>query len=179
MKKIEDIKTPTNLEEFRQGLKKYCLGYKDCIFIYNKINNKIASIDINKISKMSDIFKIILDDSELNDISSDCNLVLMCDISHINLEDLIVNKEDVIRELKEVYLFNNQDIYERTNFLNSTSSAIDKIVNGEKVINETNAHPYQTALDDETLGGLYNHLFGEYFDTINFTKKKINLSKYN
>ena len=179
MKKIEDIKTPTNLEEFRQGLKKYCLGHKDSIFIYNKINNTIASVDINKISKISDIFKIIQDDNELNDISSDCNLVLMCDISHINLEDLIMNKEHVIRELKEVYLFNNQDIYERTNFLNSTSSAIDKIVNGEKVINEINAHPYQTALNDEILAGLYYHLFGECFDTINLTKKKFNLSKYN
>ena len=179
MKKIEDIKTPTNIEEFRQSLKKYCLGQKDSIFIYNKINNTIVSVDINKLSRMSDIFKIIKDDSKLNNISSEYNFVLMCDISHINLEDLIMNKEHVIRELKEVYLFNNQDIYERTNFLNSTSSAIDKIVNGEKVISEINAHPYQTALDDESLGDLYNHLFGEYFDTINFTKKKINLSKYN
>ena len=33
--------------------------------------------------------------------------------------------------------------------------------------------------DNENLGGLYNHLFGEYFDTISFTKKKFNLSKYN
>ena len=137
MKKVEDIKTPTNLEEFRQGLKKYCLGYKDSIFIYNKINNIKVNVDINKISKMSDIFKLIQHDNNLEDISSDCNLVLMCDISHINLEDLIVNKEDVIRELKEVYLFNNQDIYERTNFLTSTSSAIDKIVNGEKEVTNT------------------------------------------
>ena len=50
---------------------------------------------------------------------------------------------------------------------------------GEKFIKEIDAQPYQTALDDEMLGGLYNHLFGEYFDTINFIKKKINLSKYN
>ena len=179
MKKVEDIKTPTNLEEFRQGLKKYCLGYKDSIFIYNKINNIKVNVDINKISKMSDIFKLIQHDNNLEDISSDCNLVLMCDISHINLEDLIMNKEDIIRELKEVYLFNNQDINERSNFLNSTPIAINKIVTGEKIINEIDAQPYQTALDEEILGGLYNHLFGEYFDTINFTKKKINLSKYN
>ena len=174
MQKVEDIKTPTNLEEFRQSLKKYCLGNENSIFIYNKINNTKINVDINKISKISDIFKFIKDD-----ISSDYNLVLMCDISHINLEDLIMNKEDVIRELKEVYLFNNQNIDERSNFLNSTPIAIQKIVSGEKIINEIDAQPYQTALDDENLGGLYNHLFGEYFDTINFTKKKINLSKYN
>ena len=82
-------------------------------------------------------------------------------------------------KLKEVYLFNNQDVYERSNFLNSTPIAINKIVSKEKFINEIDAQPYQTALDDEMLGGLYNHLFGEYFDTINFIKKKINLSKYN
>ena len=174
MLKIEDVKTPTNLEEFRQSLKKYCLGNENSIFIYNKINNTKINVDINKISKISDIFKFIKDD-----ISSDYNLVLMCDISHINLEDLIMNKEDVIRELKEVYLFNNQNIDERSNFLNSTPMAIQKIVSGEKIINEIDAQPYQTALDDENLGGLYNHLFGEYFDTINFTKKKFNLSKYN
>lgn len=179
MQKIEDIRTPTSPEEFRQSLKKYCLGYKDSIFIYNKINNTKVSVDINKISKMSDIFKLIKHFNKLEDISSNCNLVLMCDISHINLEDLIINEEDVIRELKEVYLFNNQDINERSNFLNSTPIAIDKIVNGEKVVNEIDAQPYQTALDDEMLGDLYKHLFGEYFDTINFFRKKFNLSKYN
>ena len=82
-------------------------------------------------------------------------------------------------ELKKVYIFNNQNIDERSNFLNSTSIAIEKIVAGEEVIYEIDEVPYQTALDDENLGGLYNHLFGEYFDTINFIKKKINLSKYN
>ena len=179
MKKIEDIKTPTNLEEFRQSLKRYCLGHNDRIFIYNKRNNTKINVDINRISKISDIFKFIQNDSKLNEISSDYNLVLMCDISHINLEDLIMNKEDVIRKLKEVYLFNNLNIDERTNFLNSTPIAIKKIVSGEKVINEIDAQPYQTALDDENLGDLFNHLFGEYFDTINFTKKKINLSKFN
>ena len=179
MKKIEDIKTPTNLEEFRRSLKKYCLGNKDNVFIYNKINNTKVSVDINKISKISDIFKHIQDDSKLDDVYNDLNLVLMCDISHINLEDLIINKEDVIRELKEVYLFNNQDVNERTNFLNSTPIAIDNIIAGEKIINEIDLQPYQTALDNEILGILYNHLFGEYFDTVNFTKKKFNLSKYN
>ena len=179
MKKIEDIKTPTNLEEFRQNLKKYCLGQKHSIFIFNKKNNTKNIVDINRISKISDIFNLIKDDSKLEDISGAYNLVLMCDISHINLEDLIMNKEDVIMELKKVYIFNNQNIDERNNFLNSTSIAIEKIVAGEEVIYEIDEVPYQTALDDENLGGLYNHLFGEYFDTINFIKKKINLSKYN
>ena len=36
MKKIEDIQTPTNIEVFRQSLKKYCLGHKNSIFIFNK-----------------------------------------------------------------------------------------------------------------------------------------------
>ena len=179
MKKIEDIKTPTNLEEFRQSLKKYCLGYKGNIFIYNKTSNTKVSVDIDKISKMSDIYKLIQDDSKLDDVFSNLKLVLMCDMSHIKLKDLIMNKENVISELKEVYLFNNQDMKERSNFLNSTPIAIDKIVTGEKVINEIDAQPQQNALDDEILGSLYNHLFGEYFNTINFTKKKINLSKYN
>ena len=179
MLKIEDIKTPTTIEEFRDNLKKYCLGYKESVFIYNKRNRKKFNININKISKISDVFKFIKDDNVLGISAREFDVVLMCDISNINAKDLMMNEKDAIRSLKEVYLFNNQDIYERTNFLNSTSSAIDKIVNGEKVINETNAHPYQTALDDETLGGLYNHLFGEYFDTINFTRKKFNLSKYN
>ena len=179
MEKIEDIKTPTNLEEFRHSLKKYCLGYKNSIFIYNNVNNTKICVNIDRLSKISDVFKLIQDHSKLEDISSEYNLILMCDISHINLEDLLMNKEDAIMGLKQVYLFNNQNIYERSNFLNSTPIAIEKIVAGEKVINEIDAQPYQTALDDENLGGLYNHLFGKYFDTINFIKKKINLSKYN
>ena len=179
MQKVEDIKTPTNLEEFRQGLKKYCLGHKDSIFIYNKANNTKVSVDINQISKMSDIYKLIQDDTKLDGVSRNCNLVLMCDISHIKLEDLIMNKENVIYELKQVYFFNNQDNDERSNFLKSTPIAIEKIVTGEKVISEIDAQPHQTPLDDEILGSLYNHLFGEYFDTINFTKNKLNLSKYN
>ena len=41
MKKIEDIKTPTNLEELRQSLKKYCLGYKGSIFITKQVIQKL------------------------------------------------------------------------------------------------------------------------------------------
>ena len=37
MQKKDDVKTPTNLEEFRQSLKKYCKDYKHNIFTYNKI----------------------------------------------------------------------------------------------------------------------------------------------
>ena len=33
MLKIEDVKTPTNLEEFRQSLKKYCLGNENSILM--------------------------------------------------------------------------------------------------------------------------------------------------
>ena len=84
MQKIEDIKTPSNLEEFRQSLKKYCLGYKHSIFIYSKINNTKLSVDINKISKMSDIFKIIQDDSKLGNKFSDCYLILMCENNRRN-----------------------------------------------------------------------------------------------
>ena len=70
MKKIEDIKTPINLEEFRQSLKKYCLGHKDSIFIFNKINNTKFSVDIDKISKMSDIYKLIQNEGNLDNFSS-------------------------------------------------------------------------------------------------------------
>ena len=59
MQKIDDIKTPTNLEEFRQSLKKYCKGSKYNIFIYNKINDKKTCVNINWITKMSDLFKLI------------------------------------------------------------------------------------------------------------------------
>ena len=179
MKKIEDIRTPTNLEDFRESLKKYCLGHKESIFIYNKKSNKKVSVDINNISKISDIYKLIQDSSKLDDVSRDCNLVLMCDISQINLEGLIMNRESVIRELKEVYLFNNQDKEERSNFLNSTPSAIEKIVSGEKVINKIDAKVHQTSMDYQILRDLYVHLFGEYFDTVTGLKKKYNLSKYN
>ena len=78
----------------------------------------------------------------------------------------------MIIRLKKVYLFYNQNFDEKSNFLNSAFIAIAKIVAGEKVIHEIETRTYQTALDEENLGGLYNHLFGEYFDTINFTKKK-------
>ena len=39
--------------------KKYCKGNKHNIFIYDKINNKKTCVNINRISKMSDLFKLI------------------------------------------------------------------------------------------------------------------------
>ena len=179
MLKVEDIKTPKTREEFRQNLKKYCLGNTDSIFIYNKINKKQHEIQINKLSKISDIFEFLNVDSSLSITAKDYNLVLMCDISKINLDDLIMNQEGAIRTLKKLYLFNNQDLEERRNFLNSTSDAIEKIVSGDKVINGIDARPAQTALNLEKLSGLYYHLFGKYFDTVSNLKIKYNLSKYN
>ncbi len=179
MKKIEDVKTPTTVKEFRDNLRKYCLGHKGGIFIYNKINDKNFSVDINKISKMSDVFEIIKDNSLLGDTSKRYELVLMCDISHINIEDLYLKDKVAIDKLKEVYLFNNQDSEERDNFLNSTPIAIKKIISGGKINNKIDANPRKTAIDYKMLRGLYIHLFGKYFDTVIITKKEYNLSKYN
>ena len=103
----------------------------------------------------------------------------MCDLSKINLNALIINQEGAIEALKKIYLFNNQDIEERRNFLNSAPDVIEKILSGEKVINGIDTRPLQTAINLETLSGLYYHLFGKYFDTINNLKMKYNLSKYN
>ena len=179
MLKIEDIKTPKTIEEFRYNLKRYCLGNTNSIFIYNKINGKKYKIEVNKLSKISDVLKFLEADSAVGITTRECNVVLMCDISEINLKDLMMNKEDAIETLKKVYLFNNQDIEERRNFLNSTPYAIDKIVSGRTVINEIDTIPMQTAINQEVLSDLYHHLFGEYFDTVGDTKMKYNLSKYN
>ena len=179
MLKIEDIKTPKTIKEFRYNLKRYCLGNNDNIFIYNKINRKRYEIEVNKLSKISDILKFLKVDSAIDITVSECNLVLMCDIYKIKLEDLMMNQEGAIRSLRKVYLFNNQDSEERSNFLNSTPDAIERIVSREKVINEIDTRPMQTAINIEILSGLYYHLFGEYFDTVSNPKTKYNLSKYN
>ena len=179
MLKIEDIKTPKTIEEFRYHLKRYCLGNTDSIFIYNKINRKQYKIEVNKLSKISDILKFLEVDCSMGITVSECNVVLMCDISKIKVEDLMMNQEDAIRSLRKVYLFNNQDSEERSNFLNSTPDAIERIVSREKVINEIDTRPLQTAINLEILSGLYYHLFGEYFDTVSNPKMKYNLSKIN
>ena len=178
MLKIEDIKTPKTIEEFRYNLKRYCLGNTNSIFIYNKVNRKKYKVEVNKLSKISDILKFLKVDSAIGINVCECNVVLMCDISKIKLEDLMMNQEGEIRSLRKVYLFNNQDREERSNFLNSTPNAIEKIVSREKVINEIDTRPLQTAINLEILSGLYYHLFGEYFDTANNPKMKYNLSQY-
>ena len=179
MLKIEDIKTPKTIEEFRYNLKRYCLGNTDSIFIYNKTNRKQYKIKVNNLSKISDVFKFLKKDSGIDITARECNVVLMCDLSKINVEDLMIKQEDAVRSLRKVYLFNNQDSEERSNFLNSTPDAIEKIVSREKVINEVDIIPVQTAINLEILSGLYYHLFGEYFDTVSNPKIKYNLSKYN
>ena len=179
MLKVEDIKTPETIKEFRYNLKRYCLGNTDSIFIYNKINRKQYKIKVNNLSKISDVFKFLKKDTGIDITAKECNVVLMCDLSKINVEDLMIKQEDAIRSLRKVYLFNNQDTEERSNFLNSTPDAIEKIVSREKVINEIDTRPLQTAINLEILSGLYYHLFGEYFDTVSNPKMKYNLSKYN
>ena len=178
MLKIEDIKTPKTIEEFRYNLKRYCLGNTDSIFIYNKISRKQYKIEVNKLFKISDVLKFLKADRAIAITARECNVVLMCDISKINLKDLMMNEEGAIRALRKVYLFNNQDSEERCNFLNSTPNAIEKIVSREKVINEIDTRQLQTAINLEILSGLYYHLFGEYFDTANNPKMKYNLSQY-
>ena len=179
MLKIEDIKTPKTIEEFRYNLKRYCLGNTDSIFIYHKINRKQYKIEVSKLSKISDVLKFLNVDSALCIPSSNCDIVLMCDISNINVDDLMMNHEGAIRSLRKVYLFNNQDSEERSNFLTSAPDAIKKIVSGEKVSNEIDTRPLQTSINLEILSGLYYHLFGEYFDTVSNSKMQYNLSKYN
>ncbi len=179
MLKIEDIKTPNTIEGFRNNLKKYCLGSKENIFIYKKSNGKQYSLNINKISKISDVLKSLKSDNLYSIFAGDFNLILMCDISHINLENVIKKDKNAIFKLREVYLFNNQDREERHNFLSSTERVIEKIISGCEEWKEIDANPEQTAINSNRLSVLYIHLFGEYFDTVRGSKKEYNLSKYN
>lgn len=178
MVKIEYIKTPETIQEFRNNLKKFCLGNNDCILIFNTINRRQYEIEVNKLSKISDVFKFIKDVSTQIISARECNIVLMCDISKISLTDLMLHQEEAIKSLREVYLLNNQDPEEKSNFLNSTAYAIEKIFSGGKVIDEIDAKPNQIPMNLDILSGLYFHLFGRYFDTIGTAKKKYNLSKY-
>ena len=155
------------------------MGHKESIFIFNKINGKKYTVDVNKVSKTSDLFEIIKDNSELSISSRDLGVVLMCDISHIDLEEIAVKGEKAIEEIKKVYLFNNQDIEERNNFLSSTKDIINKIVSNEKINYELDANPQKTSIESEILSGLYLHIFGKYFDTVAGSKREYNLSKYN
>lgn len=178
MQKVQDIKTPKTLEQFRLNLKKFCLGSENNIFIYNTANGTEYKVDIEKISKISDVIELIQVKSKHSILEEDISIILMCDISHIKARDLIVKKEDAILSLKEVYLFNNQDSDERNNFLSSTPYAIEIIKSGGKVKDEKDSKPVQTSIIREYLNDLYRHLFGEYFDTTNTSEKEYHLSKY-
>lgn len=179
MQKIKDIQTPKTLEQFRVNLKKFCLGSEDNIFILNKADGRDYKVDIEKISKISDVINLIGLMSKQEIFLDDVSIVLMCDVSHIKGRDLIIKKEDAILSLKEVYLFNNQDRDERNNFLYSTPHAIAIIQSGEKIDNEKDCRPAQTSIMSPHLNGLFIHLFGEYFDTVNKSEKGYHLSKYN
>jgi hypothetical protein len=178
MQKVQDIKTPKTLEQFRLNLKKFCLGSENNIFIYNTANGTEYKVDIEKISKISDVIELIQVKSKHSILEEDISIILMCDISHIKARDLIVKKADAILSLKEVYLFNNQDSDERNNFLSSTPYAIEIIKSGGKVKDEKDSKPVQTSIIREYLNDLYRHLFGEYFDTTNTSEKEYHLSKY-
>tara|TARA_B100000900_G_C20182280_1_gene554383 strand:+ start:59 stop:598 length:540 start_codon:yes stop_codon:yes gene_type:complete len=178
MQKIKDIQTPKTLEQFRVNLKKFCLGSEDNIFIFNKADGKDYKVDIEKISKISDVINLIsvMDNKEI--FLDDVSIVLMCDVSHIKTRELMNKKEDAIMSLKEVYLFNNQDSYERNNFLNSTPHAIGIIQSGGKINGEKDSRPAQTSIISPYFNGLFAHLFGEYFDTAYTSEKEYHLSKY-
>ena len=179
MQKIKDIQTPKTLDQFRLNLKRFCLGSENNIFLFNKSDGKDYKVDIEKISKISDVINLIRLRNKQEIFLDEVSIILTCDISHIKTSDLLVKKEDVILSLKEVYLFNNQDRYERNNFLFSTPHAIAIIQSGEKIDNEKDCRPAQTSIMTPHLNGLFIHLFGEYFDTVNKSEKGYHLSKYN
>ena len=178
MEKIEDIQTPKTLNHFKLNLKKFCLGGENDIFLYNTATGKEYKVDIEKISKISDVIELIQVKSKHRILEDDISIILMCDISHIKVRDLMLKKEDAILSLKEVYLFNNQDRDERNNFLNSTPYAIEIIKSGGKIKDEKDSKPVQTSIISQYLNDLYRHLFGEYFDTANTAEKEYHLSKY-
>ena len=146
MQRIKDIQTPKTLDQFRVNLKKFCLGSKNNIFIFNKSDGKDYKVDVEKISKISDVINLIETQSKQSIFLDDVNIVLMCDSSHIEASKLMMKEEDAIMSLKEVYLFNNQDRDERNNFLYSTPDAIAIIQSGGKIDNEKDCRPAQTSI---------------------------------
>ena len=179
MQRIKDIQTPKTLDQFRANLRKFCLGSKNNIFIFNKSDGKDYKVDVEKISKISDVINLIETQSKQSIFLDDVNIVLMCDSSHIEASKLMMKEEDAIMSLKEVYLFNNLDRDERNNFLYSTPDAIAIIQSGGKIDNEKDCRPAQTSIMSPHLIGLFIHLFGEYFDMVNKSEKGYHLSKYN
>ena len=179
MQKIKDIHTPKTLDEFRLNLKKFCLGSENNIFVFNTADSKDYKVDIEKISVISDIINLIGLRNKQEIFLDEVSIILTCDISHIKARDLVNKKEDAIMSLKEVYLFNNLDRDERNNFLYSTPDAIAIIQSGGKIDNEKDCRPAQTSIMSPHLNGLFIHLFGDYFDTVNKSEKGYHLSKYN
>ena len=177
--RVKDIKTPKTIDQFWLNLRRFCLGREDNIFIFNKADGRDYKLHIEKISKISDVINLISLMTKQEIFLDDICIVLMCDTSHIKARDLINKKEDAILSLKEVYLFNNQDRDERNNFLNSTPDAIAIIQSGGKIDNEKDCRPAQTSIMSPHLNGLFIHLFGDYFDTVNKSEKGYHLSKYN
>ncbi len=49
-------------------------------------------------------------------ILRDYELVLMLNISHFCIKNIKINSSNILNKLKEAYLFNNQDSYERKTF---------------------------------------------------------------
>ena len=102
MQRIKDIQTPKTLDQFRANLKKFCLGSKNNIFIFNKADGRDYKVDVEKISKISDVVNLIETQSKQSIFLDDVNIILMCDSSHIEASKLMMKEEDAIMLLKEV-----------------------------------------------------------------------------
>ena len=72
MQRIKDIQTPKTLDQFRVNLKKFCLGSKNNIFIFNKSDGKDYKVDVEKISKISDVINLIETQSKQSIFSGRC-----------------------------------------------------------------------------------------------------------
>ena len=176
MIKLQDIKTPKTIEEFRNNLKKFCLGSKGILFIYYRDTKKKYDIEIKGLSKISDAFNQI-DKGSIT--AKDFDIILMFDYTHLNF--LSINNIDynTIEELKKINVFNNDNVDERKNFLFSSKGARDNITTGKKITEETIFSLINySAMDMTILGNIYLHLFGTFYDIVGFIKK-INLSRIN
>ena len=83
MQRIKDIQTPKTLDPFRANLKKFCVGSKNNIFIFNKADGKDYTVDVEKISKISDVVNLIETQSKQSIFLDDVNIVLMLSLIHI------------------------------------------------------------------------------------------------
>ena len=92
-----------------------------------------------------------------------------------------VEEIDLTKDKTDWESLNSNEQYFIKNIL-AFFAGSDGIVNENiqhRFINEIDTGLLQTAINLETLSGLYYHLFGEYFDTVTNPKMKYNLSKYN